>query len=74
MTEQRKNNCMRILSHIKKHGSITTDICRFKLNIRRCSARIYDLKHIFNHDIKSTMQNSNGDRFAIYTIKGVRDV
>ena len=68
MTEQRKSNCMRILSHIKKHGSITVDICRFKLNIRRCSARIYDLKHIFKHDIITTMYKSNGDKYAIYTI------
>lgn len=64
----RKRNMDTILSYIQKHGSITVDICRMKLGIRRCSARIKDLRYANVNIISTMIHTTGGDKYAIYTI------
>ena len=73
MKKNRKNNCMKILAYIKKHGSITFKICERPvteggLNIPRCGARIWDLRNLFHVAIDSTMHYSQNEKYAVYTL------
>ncbi len=71
MKTSRKNNCLLILAYLKKHGTITADQCRNRLNIRRLAARIYDLRAM-GANIESHMHYSNNDRFAVYVLNAGR--
>ncbi len=68
MNESRTNNCNKILSYIKKYGSITVDEARFKLNIRRCSARIWDIRNKMNIPIDSIKITSQNETFCKYKL------
>ena len=68
---------VRILNHMKKHGSITSMESFEKYGITRLSARIKDLRDL-GYDITTMMiegQNRYGEaiRYAKYIYKGVNN-
>lgn len=57
-----------ILQHLQKGHSITPLEALHLYGCFRLSARIYDLIHIFGHDIKCEMIIKNDKRFAKYSL------
>ena len=68
MKQHRKNNCLKILDYIRSKGSITNDEAFTKLGVRQCPARIWNIKNDMGIDIKSTMNYSKNEKFAVYTM------
>jgi hypothetical protein len=64
----RLSNCMKVLSFIKIHGSITAEQAREYLKVNRLAARIYDLKHKHKQVIDTYMHQGEKERFAIYSL------
>jgi hypothetical protein len=68
MKVNRINNCFKVLRHILKHGSITSDQAKDFLKVRRLAARIYDLRNSMNYKIDSHMVYSKDEKYAVYTL------
>lgn len=63
----RLNNCIILLNLIKEKGFVTSDIARDN-GVRRCSARIWDLRHKYGYPIKTHKPTTKQDRLARYTL------
>ena len=64
MKTNRKNNCLKVLAHLKKHGWIT----RKWTNVPRLAARIHDIRNKMNIPIDSTMHYGVNEKWAVYTL------
>jgi high-affinity K+ transport system ATPase subunit B len=56
-----------IISHLKKHGSITPLEALRKIDCMRLAARIEELRGM-GHDIKTVMIKNKNKRFARYIL------
>lgn len=70
---QKKNQRERVLEWLKKYGSINDNEARDELGIRRCGARIYELRDM-NYNIVTKMEvgkNRFGEkvRYGVYYLK-----
>lgn len=68
-----KDQTMQVLEHLEKHGSITQLEALNEYGISRLSARIWELRHIFDEPITSrivTVLVRNGSaKVALYELK-----
>ena len=58
-----KDQTLAVLQHLEKNGSITPLEAQYYLGVSRLSARIWELKHIFDVPIKTehvTVPTRNG--------------
>ena len=68
-----KLQCLRLRKHLEKHGYATTTEIRHKLDILQPAARIFELRHEQNLNIKRTWKitpNPGGTdhKVALYTL------
>lgn len=66
------NQCRRMITHMREHGSISSLEAQSEYGIMRASSRVYDLRNM-GFEIKTTMEkgrNRYGEatRYARYTL------
>ena len=71
------DQCLRLESYIKKHGSITTIYARHELDIVQPAARVHTLRHkkglnIITVMVKALNPNGSIHPFANYILKAGR--
>lgn len=62
-----KRQCMKVLSYMKDHGSITSNEANYYLGVSRLSARIWDLKNLYGYEIGKQPRKAR-DRDGVMTV------